>query len=169
MTLRHLIPLTITLGFALSLAACADSYSDTATSTSSIEKTTMSPQIITVTSSTSFNATVSKLREAIAKRPLKLFAEIDHAKGAASIDLSLEPSTLFIFGNPKGGTPLMTRNPQMGIVLPLKMHVYQKDGTVFVTYPDIKAVAETYGLDSNAQPVPNIAAMLSGLADDVTG
>ena len=62
----------------------------------------------------------------------------------------------------------MKRNPQMGIVLPLKLHVYQDGDAVKISYTDIAAAAKTYGLDPAQQPVPNIADMLKGLAAEVT-
>jgi len=127
-----------------------------------------SPAIITAFSPHSFDETVSRVAVAIDKRPLNLFAQIDHAAGATKADLALAPSTLFIFGNPKGGTPLMSRNPQMGIVLPLKLHVYQDGDAVKISYTDIAAEAETHGLDSAQLPIPNIVKMLSGLASEVT-
>lgn len=149
------------------ISACTQApQSPAAPSTPVLKQQTMTPQIIQITSQLSFDDTVKKLRGGISNRPLKLFAEIDHAAGAKSADLSLAPSTLFIFGNPQGGTPLMQRNPQMGITLPLKMHVYQEGDTVFITYPDIIAIAGTYGLETSTPPVPNIAAMLTGLAEE---
>ena len=61
----------------------------------------------------------------------------------------------------------MVRNPKMGIVLPLKMHVYADGGKVKISYPDMSAVAKSYGLDNTQQPIPNIVKMLDGLAHDV--
>ena len=125
--------------------------------------------IKTVASSHDFAETVTRLSAAIETRPLNLFAQIDHAAGAAKAGLDLAPSTLFIFGNPKGGTPLMTRNPQMGIVLPLKMHVYQDGDGIKISYTDIATEAEALGLDSAQLPIPNIVNMLDGLAAEVSG
>ena len=120
------------------------------------------------TSAHSFEETVAKLREGIAARPLTLFAEIDHAQGAATADLELGPSTLFIFGNPKGGTPLMAQEPRMGIALPLKVLVFETEGQVIVAHQDIALLARQYGLDPEAQPIPNIAQMLEGLTQAAT-
>ena len=131
--------------------------------------TQASPAIITVTSPHGFEDTVARVAASIEKRPLNLFAKIDHAAGAAKAELELAPSTLFIFGNPKGGTPLMARNPQMGIVLPLKMHVYQDGDAVKISFTDIVAEAKTHGLDSSQLPIPNIVKMLGGLAAEVIG
>lgn len=115
-----------------------------------------------------FSETVSRVDMAIGKRPLNLFAKIDHAAGAKKAGLTLPPSTLFIFGNPKGGAPLMQRNPEMGIVLPLKIHVFQDTETVKVSYTDIEREAVLHGLDVSKQPIPNIIKMLDGLTAEVT-
>jgi len=155
--------LSVILG--LSICGCTLMESETSpTNTGMKEDSSMTFQLIELISNNSFEETVERLRAGIEKRPLKLFAEIDHAKGAASADLALEPSTLFIFGNPKGGTPLMAQEPRMGIVLPLKMHVYQAGDKVMISYSDMATVAESYGLNAQEQPIPNIAAMLNDLA-----
>ena len=41
------------------------------------------------------------------KLGLTVFARIDHAAGATKVDMALRPTELLIFGDPKGGTPLM--------------------------------------------------------------
>ncbi|MEM7703225.1 MAG: DUF302 domain-containing protein [Pseudomonadota bacterium] len=130
--------------------------------------TNESSALIERVSAHSFEDTVSKLRDGIAERPLTLFAEIDHAQGAAKAELELAPSTLFIFGNPKGGTPLMTREPRMGITLPLKVHVFEADGQVIVAHQDMTALARQYGLDPEEQPIPNIVGLLDGLTQAAT-
>ena len=151
----------------LGVVACSPA---TTTPTTTIESPTAMTKtaIKTVTSPHSFSDTVARVEAAIGKRPLTLFAKIDHAAGAGKAGLELAPSTLFIFGNPKGGTPLMSRNPQMGIVLPLKMHVYQDGDNVMISYTDIAAAAQSHGLDSDKLPIPNIVKMLSGLTAEVT-
>ena len=151
-----------------SVPTTSSTSTPSATTKNETSMTKASPPIRTVTSPHSFSDTVARLAAAIEKRPLNLFAKIDHAAGAAKAELKLAPSTLFIFGNPKGGTPLMTRNPQMGIVLPLKMHVYQDGDDVMISYTDIAAAAQSHGLDSAKLPIPNIVKMLSGLAAEVT-
>lgn len=123
---------------------------------------------VTTKSSHSLEETLEKVRAAIAKRPLKLFAEIDHAAGAKGAGLAMPASVLFIFGNPKGGTPLMLKNPDMALELPLRLLVREGDGGVVVVYRDPVELAPHYGIDPKQQPVPKIAPMLSGLVAEVT-
>ncbi|MEP1230214.1 MAG: DUF302 domain-containing protein [Litorimonas sp.] len=154
----------------LALAACQNSpvsTEDNVNHSNSKVKQVMPHKNLQKISPHSFDVTETKIREAIAARPLNLFGEVPHSKGAKKAGLELSPSTLFIFGNPKGGTPLMARNPEMGIELPLKIDVFEKDSQVIVNYSNIAAIVESYGGDANAQPVPNIANMLDGLVGSV--
>jgi uncharacterized protein (DUF302 family) len=38
---------------------------------------------------------------------MTVFARIDHAGGASAVGMSLDPTEVLIFGNARGGTPLM--------------------------------------------------------------
>lgn len=82
---------------------------------------------ITTESPRDFASTLSSVRKAVAENGFTLLAEVDHAAGAKKVGLTLAPSTLLIFGNPAGGTPLMLADPEIGIDLPLRMLVYQDD------------------------------------------
>ena len=51
--------------------------------------------------------TLAQLSSAITGAGNTIFATIDQAAAARSAGASLRPTTLIVFGNPKGGTPLM--------------------------------------------------------------
>jgi uncharacterized protein (DUF302 family) len=56
---------------------------------------------------------------------------IDQAAEAKIAGLSMRPTVLLIFGDPKTGTPLMNRYPSIAMDLPLKVLVWESaDGTV---------------------------------------
>lgn len=63
--------------------------------------------LIAYPSTQSTQATMDKLESVAKSRGLKVFARIDHAAGAKSVDLQLRPTQQLILGHPKGGTPLM--------------------------------------------------------------
>jgi len=70
-----------------------------------------------------------------------------------------------IFGNPRGGTPLMQSNQAIGLDLPLKMLVWQDgSGKVSITYNDPAWLASRYGIDSSLGPVSAISAVMRDLA-----
>jgi uncharacterized protein (DUF302 family) len=53
---------------------------------------------------------VNRLEAEIRNRGLTIFARIDNAAGAAEVGMTLFPTLLLIFGNARGGTPLMQAN-----------------------------------------------------------
>ncbi len=79
--------------------------------------------------------TVARLREAVISRGIPIAAEIDHSGDAAKAGLTMRPTVLVIFGNPKAGTPLMVASPTVALDLPLKVLVWEDaEGQVWVTY-----------------------------------
>lgn len=125
------------------------------------------PFMVTTQSVYDFDTTLARLTSGVDARGLKTFAVIDHAKGAASIDASLRPTTLVIFGNPKGGTPLMQAAQSIGFDLPLKALVHEDaNGSVFISVSDIDALFDAHSDGPPPPPVAAISTMLSGLADE---
>lgn len=94
----------------------------------------------------SFSETVDRLSKAIADSGGTIFATIDQAAAAAGVGLRLRPTTLIIFGNPKGGTPIMDAFPGFALELPLKAIVWDDRGTVYVGYASMSEAAARYGV-----------------------
>jgi uncharacterized protein (DUF302 family) len=115
--------------------------------------------------------TTDRLLAALAKRNLTVFARVDHAAGAAAVGMPLRPTELVIFGNPKGGTPLMQEQQIAGIDLPLKALVWEDgDGRTWLTYDDPAWIAQRHGLGArSAAAVQAMAGTLAALAQEVTG
>jgi uncharacterized protein (DUF302 family) len=57
-----------------------------------------------------------------------VFAVIDHAANAADAGLAMQPATVLIYGNAKGGTPIMQAVPNLALDLPLRVLVRQDAG-----------------------------------------
>jgi uncharacterized protein (DUF302 family) len=61
--------------------------------------------------------------------------------------MTMPPTKLLIFGNPKGGTPLMLAAPSSAIDLPLKILVREDaQGRVWVSYNSPAYLQERHGL-----------------------
>src|SRR4029077_3504720 len=80
----------------------------------------MADGLTTVRSSHGPKDTMNRIEAEVKARGMSVFARIDHAAGAAAVELSLRPTEVIIFGNAKGGTPLMQLEQTIGIDLPLK-------------------------------------------------
>ena len=128
------------------------------------------PGILTLSSGDDFATTTERLEGAIADEGLTLLTTIDHAANAENVGLELLPTTVFLFGNPEAGTPLMQAASTFGLDLPQRMLVWEnEDGDVFVTWRDPTILANEHGLPPDEGPLPNIAALLEALAQTATG
>jgi uncharacterized protein (DUF302 family) len=105
---------------------------------------------VKTTSTQGFDATVTSLQDAIEARGFRTFAVIDHAAGARSVDQSLEPTVTIIFGNPKGGTPLIREDRKMGLELPLRAMVWQDGDRAKIATTNITHLADVYDLDNDS-------------------
>jgi uncharacterized protein (DUF302 family) len=112
--------------------------------------------IVTRTSRHSVDETVQKLEGILQAKGVKLFAVIDHSGEAASVGLSMRPTKLLIFGNPKAGTPLMLASPTAAIDLPLKILVWEDgEGQVSISYNSAAYLQHRHAIP--AELIPNIA------------
>jgi uncharacterized protein (DUF302 family) len=83
---------------------------------------------------------------------LLIFAEIDHGQNATDMGLQLRPTRLIIFGNPRGGTPLMQLNQAAGIDLPFKALVWENHhGETWLNYNDPEWLVERHQLGKEGE------------------
>lgn len=95
----------------------------------------------------SVEETLTRLKGSIGSRKLTLFAQIDHSDLARGIGLSMQEAHVLIFGNPKGGTPLMIASPLLALDLPLKVLVWQSaDGQVWVSTISVSYLRDRYAI-----------------------
>lgn len=127
----------------------------------------MNDGLITKNSAHDFPATLRRLLGAVQRRRLTLFAVVDHADGAELAGLELAPSTLVVFGNAKGGTPLMQQNPRAGLDLPLKALVWQEAAGVRVSVTDPAWIAARHGLDPKL--AGELATVLKAVVEEACG
>jgi uncharacterized protein (DUF302 family) len=122
--------------------------------------------LITIKSSFGPDETMKRLEAEVKAKGLTVFAHVDHAAGAAAVNLPLRPTDLLIFGNAKGGTPLMQQVQTIGIDLPLKALVWQDgSGTTWLSYNDPTYLAHRHGVGDAAKGATTaIAAALNAIA-----
>jgi uncharacterized protein (DUF302 family) len=127
--------------------------------------------LTTVTSHYGAEETTTRLEAEVKAKGLTVFARVDHAAGAVAVGLPLRPTTLLIFGNAKGGTPLMQAAQTVGIDLPLKALVWQDDaGATHLSYNDPAWIARRHGLGHEVDPtVAAMTALLGALAKAAAG
>jgi uncharacterized protein (DUF302 family) len=126
--------------------------------------------MITIKSSYGPEETMARLEAAVTAKGMTVFAHIDHAAGAAKVDMKLRPTDLLIFGNPNGGTPVMQSVQAIGIDLPLKALVWQDEaGTTWLSYNDPVWLVGRHGGSADAKAaVKGMATALDAVATAAT-
>lgn len=121
--------------------------------------------LTTIKSSHGPQATMDRLEAAVKAKGMSVFARIDHSAGASAVALSLHPTAVLIFGNAKGGTPLMQSVQTIGIDLPLKALVWQDaSGDTWLSYNDPAWLAKRHELSGTEGPIGNLTAALDAVA-----
>ncbi len=91
--------------------------------------------IVTLPSQHSVDETVATIQRELQAKGIKLFALVDHSGEAQAAGLKMPNTKLLIFGNPKGGTPLMIASPSIALDLPMKLLVAEDaNGKVSISY-----------------------------------
>ncbi len=91
--------------------------------------------------------TVARLLELLEAKGMTVFAVIDQQAAARQVGLDLRPTTLVLFGNPAGGTPVMEAAPLSALDLPLKVLVWADgDEGCQVSYTDPAVLGARYGV-----------------------
>lgn len=126
--------------------------------------------LITLPSTHGAKATADRLAAEVTAKGMTLFARVDHAAGAEEVGMALRPTEVLIFGNAKGGTPLMQAKQTVGIDLPLKALVWEDaDGKVRLTYNEPGWIAQRHGATDLGEVTSRLAAALTDLAKTATG
>jgi uncharacterized protein (DUF302 family) len=127
--------------------------------------------LITIRSNSGPSETMNRLEAAVKAKGLTVFAQIDHAAGAAEVGLPLRPTSVLIFGNAKGGTPLMQAVQTIGIDLPLKVLVWEDaSGVTWLSYNDPSWLATRHGLPRGTDAVTGaLAAALGAIVKSAAG
>jgi uncharacterized protein (DUF302 family) len=112
--------------------------------------------IVKIPSHHSVDETVDKLKAILNSKGVTLFALVDHGGEAEKVGMKMPPTKLLIFGNPKGGTPLMLAAPSAALDLPLKILVAEDaQRKVWISYNSPEYLKERHGLPETL--LPNIA------------
>jgi uncharacterized protein (DUF302 family) len=124
---------------------------------------------VTLPSAHSATETVDRLKALLAQKGIEVFAHIDHAVAAKMVGLSLRPTQVLIFGNPKAGTPLMLSRQSIGLDLPLRALVWEDEsGKVWLAFHRVEELARRHHVAGRDEAVKALDDGLAALARAAT-
>jgi len=130
----------------------------------------LADEVVQVKASGDVPTTMDALQAAVEEAGATVFARVDHAGGAAKVDLELAASQLLIFGNPKLGTPAMQDDALAGLYLPLKVLVYEDgEGQVWLAYQDPTAMMRALSVPTEAEYLKKMTGALGKLTGKAAG
>ena len=119
--------------------------------------------LVETTTPHSVDETVQRIVALLEEKGVTLFALVDHSGEAAKVGLTMRPTKLLIFGNPKAGTPVMIAAPSSALDLPLKLLVAEgADGKVRITYNSPRYLQERHGIPAELLQNVALVAALAG-------
>ncbi len=94
-----------------------------------------------------FRLTLDRLTQAIKAAGMTVFATIDHQEAANGVGMSIPPTTVLVYGNPRGGTPIMLQFPRAALDLPLTLLVREEPvGRVIVSFHPVMETLQRVGV-----------------------
>jgi uncharacterized protein (DUF302 family) len=122
--------------------------------------------LITKPSNHSVKITIDRLETALAAAGNKIFARIDHSAEAEAAGLKLRPTQLLIWGNPKGGTPMMVAAPTAAIDLPQKFLAWEDaNGKVWLTYNSVDYLRQRHAAGEMNEALRALQMRIDAVAD----
>ena len=159
----------ISLALVILMAFGRSETAEAATQKKATKMATDTNGLVSLPSAHSAAETVERLKKLLADKGIQLFAHIDHAAAAKKVGMTLRPTQVLIFGNPKAGTPLMQSRQTIGLDLPLRTLIWEDDkGKVWLTYTRLEIVAHRHQVADRKEAVKALDAVLAALARDAT-
>ena len=124
--------------------------------------------IVRVKSAYGMTESISRIKKDIEAKGIKFFAEIDQTDLGKAAGITLNPSTLLVFGNPPLGIQFLTSNPNAGLDWPVRLLVSQDaKGQVWATYTDFAWIARRHGIKNRAAQFKMASEVIASITSSV--
>lgn len=151
------------LAASLLLSACATAPEST------MPRAAAADGVVKVKSAYAKDETIARLKQDIAGKGIRFFAEIDQSQLAADAGIKLRPSTLLLFGNPPLGTQFMTSNPLAGLDWPVRLLVIEDEqGQVWAAYTEFAHIAKRNHISDRAAQFKMASEVVASITASVT-
>ena len=122
--------------------------------------------LITVRSNFRHGETLARFEAAIRANGMSVVSRVDHANGALEVSVSLDATTLLMFGNHARQAALVKVLRLIALELPFKVLIWQDaTGETWLSYTDFRWLATRYGARRDDLCLfTDVAVMIDGIA-----
>jgi uncharacterized protein (DUF302 family) len=125
--------------------------------------------VLSIESPFDVGTTIDKLAAVLESKGMNVFGRVNHGANAEKAGMSLRPTELLIFGNPKIGTPLMNCAQSVGLDLPQKMLAWEaEDGKTYLGWNDPKHLKSRHAIDGCDEVLEKVSGALANFASAAT-
>ncbi len=122
--------------------------------------------LITKKSPYSVGVTIDRLENALRKKGITIVTRWSHHDKAKGVGISLRPTELLLFGNPKLGSHMFTSRQTAGIDLPMKALAWEDEkGQVWLGYNNPQYIADRHGINDRSETVKKMQGALDKMTD----
>jgi uncharacterized protein (DUF302 family) len=115
------------------------------------------PGVTVHASGYSVKETISRIGNFLKQQGVTIYARIDQQNEVEKNGGKLAPLEFLLFGNPKGGGPVMQEKPIAALDLPLKVIAWEDEqGKVWVAYNQAEYIKDRYGLSTETSAKLNL-------------
>ena len=126
--------------------------------------------IISIKSPHNVEETADRLETVLKSKGMSVVARIKHSEAAMKVGMTLRPTELLIFGNPKVGTPLMQCTQSVALDLPQKALIWEDEsGLVWISYNDPQYLAERHNIEGCDEVLAKVKTALSNFTNAAAG
>ncbi|WP_417616907.1 DUF302 domain-containing protein [Oceanisphaera sp.] len=120
--------------------------------------------MINIESAFNVQETADRLETTLQEKGMTVFNRINHAQGAANVDIELRDTELLLFGNPKVGSPLMQCQQSVAIDLPQKALIWQdEENKVWISYNNPRYLEQRHEIAGCEAVIAKIEKALAGM------
>ncbi|MDP4284018.1 MAG: DUF302 domain-containing protein [Bacteroidota bacterium] len=88
---------------------------------------------VTVKSAKNFDETISAIKKAVSGGSMMVLSELNQGKILSMTGLTINAHSFFV-GNPNVGKEAFSSDPSVGLVIPIRINVYEQNGATYINY-----------------------------------
>lgn len=113
--------------------------------------------------------TLDNLEAVLKEKGIGIVARVNHAAAAEKVEMTLRPTQVLFFGNPKLGTPLIKSNQLAGLELPMRVLAWEDEGGLtWLGYHSPQQIGDSLSILDRTEAIDMLSSAMEKLTDAAT-